>query len=81
MIIPLSSCGLSVRYASQLLLNVIRLSNKKHRGPNAVLAIHNHEIKMSFTCVPVSFFGRFRSDLNQSEGGLRCEFQMLTGLS
>ena len=50
--------------------------------PNAVLVIHNHEIKMlSFTCVPVSFFfGWFGSDLNQSEGGLRCEFQMLTGL-
>ena len=27
------------------------------------------------------FFGRFGSDLNQSEGGLRCEFQMLTVLS
>ena len=26
--------------------------------PNAVLVIHNHEIKiLSFTCVPVSFFG------------------------
>ena len=37
---------------------------------------------MSFTCVPVSLFlGQFGSSLNQSEGGLRCEFQMLTGLS
>jgi len=51
--------------------------------PNAVLVIHNNEIKMlSFTCVPLSFFfGQFGSELNQSEGSLRCEFQMLAGLS
>ena len=35
---------------------------------------------LPFTCVPVSFFGRFGSDLNQRKGGLRCEFQR-TGLS
>ena len=57
MIILLSSGGLSVRFASQLLLNVIRLSKKKHRGTNAVLVIHNHEIKiLSFTCVLVQFW-------------------------
>ena len=51
--------------------------------PNAVLVINNHEIKMlSFTCVLVSFFWSvWKRFLNQSEGRLRCEFQMLTGLS
>ncbi len=44
--------------------------------PNAVLVIYNLKKKMVFifTCVPVFFIYRFGGDLNQSEGGLRCEF-------